>query len=34
MNIETIDTIVTAAILAIPIGSYVLGLGYMIWKGM
>ena len=31
---DILDTIVTAAILAIPIGSYVLGLGYMIWKGM
>lgn len=34
MNLETIDTILTTAILAIPIGSYVLGLGYMIWKGI
>lgn len=34
MTLDTLDTIVTAAILAIPIGSYVLGLGYMIWKGM
>lgn len=34
MNIETIDTIVTTAILVIPIGSYVLGIGYMLWKGL
>lgn len=34
MTLDTLDTIVTAAILAIPIGSYVLGLGYMLWKGM
>ena len=34
MNLETIDTIATAAILAIPVCSYVLGLGYMLWKGL
>ncbi len=34
MTLDTLDTIVTAAILAIPIGSYVLGLGYMLWKGL
>lgn len=34
MTLDTFDTIVTAAILAIPIGSYVLGLGYMLWKGL
>ena len=34
MNPETMDTIVTVTILAIPIGSYVLGLGYMLWKGL
>lgn len=34
MSIETFDTILTTAILAIPIGSYVLGLGYMLYKGM
>lgn len=34
MTLETFDTIVTAAILTIPIGSYVLGLGYMLWKGL
>ena len=31
---DNLDTIVTTAILAIPIGSYVLGLGYMLWKGL
>ncbi len=31
---DNLDTIVTAVILAIPIGSYVLGLGYMLWKGL
>lgn len=30
MNIETVDTIVSTGLLLIPIGSYVLGLGYMI----
>jgi hypothetical protein len=34
MTLDTLDTIVTATILAIPIGSYVLGLGYMLWKGL
>lgn len=34
MTLDTLDTIVTTTILAIPICSYVLGLGYMIWKGM
>ena len=34
MTNETIETIFTAAFLAIPIGSYVLGLGYMLWKGL
>ena len=34
MSIDIIDTILTTAILTIPIGSYVLGLGYMLWKGL
>ena len=34
MSIDTLDTIVNAVILVIPIGSYVLGLGYMLWKGL
>lgn len=34
MTHETIETILTAAFVAIPIGSYVIGLGYMIWKGL
>ena len=34
MNSELADAIVTCTILAVPIGSYVLGLGYMLWKGL
>lgn len=34
MTNETIETILTAAFVSIPIGSYVIGLGYMIWKGL
>ena len=32
MNLQTLDTILTTALPLIPIASYVLGLGYMIWK--
>ena len=32
MNPETIDHAITAALPLIPICSYVVGLGYMIWK--
>ena len=34
MTLDTLDTILTITFVGIPIGSYVLGLGYMIWKGM
>ena len=31
---DILDTILTITFVGIPIGSYVLGLGYMLWKGM
>lgn len=34
MTNETLETIATIAFLSIPIGSFVLGLGYMLWRGM
>ena len=34
MTIETIDTIITSAIAGITIGSFLLGTGYMLWKGL
>ena len=32
--LDFFDAIVTAVVIAVPVGSYVLGLGYMIWKGI
>ena len=34
MTIETLDTILTSAIAGITIGSFLMGMGYMIWKGL
>lgn len=34
MTIDTIDTILTAAIAGITIGSFLIGMGYMLWKGL
>lgn len=34
MTIELLDTIASAAIAGITIGSFLIGTGYMLWKGM